>query len=145
MTNVKAIELVDYINNFIEYTFYINEFPAVSRDDSAFIRMTGGGTPSEWTTLKKPTFQVLVRHNEKGAQYAEMKAYEIFDFLHNRKTFTLDDVELGDSYYLGMDVEVPQSLKHIVHCTANQSSPMYIGRDDNNRPIYSMNFTLTII
>lgn len=142
MTNVRAIDLIDYVNNYIDYTFYINEFPAVSRDDCAFIRMTGGFPASEWTSVKKPSFQVVVRHNEKGAQYAEQKAYEIFEFFHNRQAFTLDEAELGDSYYLGMNLEVPQSLRSIVHCRAEQSTPMYLGRDENNRPIYSMNFTL---
>lgn len=142
---IKAIELVDYLNAKVSYTYYVNEFPSTGLDDSAYVRMTGGFAPSEWTTKKRPSFQVVVRGAVNSAPQCEEKAYQIYEYLHNRKNFLLDTAELGDSYHLGMGNELEQKPKSIVHCRADQSAPMYLGRDENDRPLYSMNFTLTVI
>lgn len=142
---IKAIELVDYIKAKVPYTYYVNEFPTNAKDDGAYVRMTGGFPASEWTSKKRPSFQVVVRGASGNAQYAEDIAYQIYADLHNRSNFLLSTIELGDSYYLGTGEELEQSPKSIVHCRADQSSPIYLGRDENDRPLYSINFTLTTI
>lgn len=142
---IKAIELIDYIKAKVPYTYYVNDFPRNAKDDGAYVRMTGGYEPSEWTTKKRPSFQVVVRGGKDNGPYAEETAYKVYRELHNRSNFTLSDIELGDSYYLGTGEELETKPKSIVHCRADQSSPIYVGKDENDRPIYSMNFTLTTV
>lgn len=96
---IKAIELRDYIDGKIDYTFYVNEFPSSSVDDGAFIRMSPGLPASEWTSKKRPSFQVVVRGGERNMPQAEEVAYNIYELMHNRRNFTLDTAEVGDAYY----------------------------------------------
>lgn len=142
---IRAIELVDYLKAKVPYTYFVNEFPPTSADDSAYVKITPGFPPSEWTTKKRVSFQIVVRGAEANMPYAESKALEIYKHLHNRNEFTLDAVDIGDGYYLGMGYALDEPLKRIIHCSADQSAPFYLGRDSNNRPLYSMNFTLVTL
>lgn len=119
-------DLKTYMNTAVPYTYYANEFSVTSVDDAAYVRLTGGFKPSEWTPLKRPSFQVIVRGAEINGPSVETKANAIYAYFHNR-----DDFVIGTT--------------RIVHCSADQSIPLYIGRDENKRPMYSVNFTITTL
>ncbi|WP_409346760.1 minor capsid protein [Paenibacillus sp. MBLB4367] len=119
-------ELKQYFVTNMPYTYYANEFPTQSTTDAAFVRLTGGFPPSQWTPKKRPSFQVLMRGSETGGPALEAKANSIFGHLHNRAEFVI-------------------GTTRIVHCSSDQSSPLYLGRDENNRPLYSLNFTCVVM
>lgn len=105
-------------------TFVGNEFQTNSPDDCAFTRLTGGYAPSEWTSKAHPSFQIVLR--TKQASAAEPKANAIYADLH-RKT----------EFYFGKT--------RVIKCVADQSAPLYLGKDENGRALYSLNFTVTTI
>ncbi|MFL1672197.1 minor capsid protein [Paenibacillus dendritiformis] len=112
-----------YLRQAVPYTYVGNEFESANPDDCAYTRLTGGLRPSEWTTKSKPSFQIVVRGS---APVADAKATEIYEHLHGRTEFYIGDTR-------------------IVKCIANQSSPIYLGKDANGRALYSLNFTVTTI
>jgi hypothetical protein len=114
---MKTDDLLTFISGNVPYTYYPNSFPVTAPDDCGVVRLTGGSGPT--STLLKPSFQVLIR--SAHPRTAEAKAWEVFNFL-NLKT--------------GFDV----GLTHVVFCTAQQSTPLFIGEDENGRSLYSVNF-----
>lgn len=115
-------ELKSNINAAVPYTYYANEFAAQSANDAAYVRITPGFKPSEWTNIRKPSFQVVVRGAEANGPAAETKANAIWTYYHGKRDFLV-------------------GTTRIIHCVADQSAPMYLGRDSANRPLYSVNFT----
>lgn len=105
-------------------TFVGNDFQTSSPDDCAYVRITGGYAPSEWTSRAQPSFQIVLR--TKLASAAEPKANAIYANLHRKTEFMLGNTR-------------------VVKCLADQSAPLYLGKDENGRTLYSLNFTLTII
>lgn len=112
-----------YLRKAVPYTYVGNEFETGNPDDCAYTRLTGGLPPSEWTTKSKPSFQVVVRGK---ASVADAKATEIFTHLHGKSEFHIGSTR-------------------IIKCKADQSSPIYLGKDANSRAMYSLNFTVTTI
>lgn len=108
----------------IGLTFVGNEFQTNSPDDCAYTRITGGYAPSEWTPKAKPSFQIVLR--TKLASAAEPKANLIYADLHRKTEFMLGNTR-------------------VVKCLADQSAPLYLGKDENGRTLYSLNFTITTI
>lgn len=105
-------------------TFVGNEFSATSPDDCAYTRITGGYAPSEWTSRARPSFQIVVR--TKLASAAEPKANAIFADLHRKSEFSFGSTR-------------------VVKCVADQSAPLYLGKDESGRTLYSLNFTITTV
>ncbi|MDP5274352.1 minor capsid protein [Chengkuizengella axinellae] len=118
--------LTEYLENEVTYNYFVNDFPSNSPDSSAFLRFEGGFTPSKWTSFKRPSFQAIVRGGKNEGKETEQKANEIYQFFHQRKEFEIEGYR-------------------IVICLADQSIPFPIGTDENHRPLYSVNFTLTLI
>lgn len=123
---LKPKAIADFLAESLPYKYYANEFPSNSPDAAAFVRLTGGLAPSSWGPRKQPSVQIVVRGNQNDAVQTEALADNIYAFLHQKKEF-----------YIG------QSL--IRFCTADQSSPIYAGRDGNARLLYSLNFTLVVM
>ncbi len=115
-----VIDLINYLNANVPFTYYPNKFPAKGADDSASVKLTGGGSPEYIEQIKNPTFQILVRAEHPSN--AEAKANELFAFLNGKTHFQVGSVK-------------------VAYCRANQSTPIFIGEDDNERSIYSLNFT----
>lgn len=115
----------DLLQAAVSYRYYANEFPVGSPDAAAFVRLTGGYAPSTWTSYAQPSVQVVIRGPEKEAVKTEKTAYDVFAYLHQKREF-----QVGDTL--------------IRFCTADQSSPIYAGRDENGRLLYSLNFTCVI-
>jgi len=113
-----------YLRQNVPYLYVSNAFEANHPSECAFTRLTGGYRPSAWTTKRKPSFQVVVRATQ--AAVADHTATAIYEHLHRRQEFFLDNTR-------------------VVTCLADQSSPIYVGKDENGRTLYSLNFTATTI
>jgi hypothetical protein len=124
---MKILDLITFIKARVNGVYYPNSFPISTKavDDCATVKLTGGFPTDEWTGKKQPSFQILVRGKVNGQADAETKAYAIFDALTN-----LRDVMIGDD--------------SVVVIRAMNSVPIFIGNDDNERPIYSLNFNCVV-
>jgi len=112
------------VNNAAPFTYYPNEFPGTAPDDCGYVRLYGGFRPSQWTGKMQPTLQVVVR--AKSGITAEQKAWAVYGALNGRTNYAIGTQKISSSF-------------------ADQSAPLYLGVDANNRPMYSVNFTLTYI
>ncbi|MFW5434354.1 minor capsid protein [Paenibacillus apiarius] len=117
-------EINAYLRQVVPYNYVGNEFESGNPDDCAYTRLTGGFSPSEWTSKSKPTFQIVVRAEK--ASVADAKATKIYEHFNGKAEFYIGDTR-------------------IIKCLANQSSPIYLGKDANGRAMYSLNFTVTTI
>lgn len=113
-----------YLRIAVAYTYIGNDFPTTGADDIAYVRMSGGNAPSEWTPKSYPGFQIVIR--AKLPATAETIANAIYANLHRKTEFNI-------------------GTTRVVKCVANQSAPWYLGTDENKRTLYSLNFTLTTI
>ncbi|NUU73789.1 minor capsid protein [Paenibacillus xylanilyticus] len=123
---LKPKMLADMLQAEMPFKYYANEFPSGAPDASAWVRLTGGYPPSDWSPRKQPSMQIVVRGPEKEAVRIEQLAYDLHQHLHQRREF-----------YAGTTL--------IRRCTADQSGPFYVGRDENDRLLYSLNFTLVVM
>ena len=121
---LTVTDITGYLRQNITYAFVANEFATGNPDDCAYVRMSGGFRPSEWTSKKRPSFQIVLR--SKSAKTADDKAYEIFELLNG-----LTEAQVGNT--------------RVVKCIADQSSPLPLGKDENGRALYSLNFTVTTL
>jgi hypothetical protein len=124
---VKILELISFIKTRVNGVYYPNSFPISTKapDVCAVVKLTGGFPPSQWTGKKQPSFQILVRGKANDVAEVETRAYAIHESLMN-----LREVTVGD--------------EAIVIIRAMNSVPIYIGNDENDRPIYSMNFDCVV-
>lgn len=127
---MRISELLAYLRANVPFNYVAEEFSATADqnfgDEYAVVKLTGGYPPDREIPKYYPSFQVLVRGKKNGQAQAEAKANEIYDHFHRRSGF-----------FIG--------LNRVGFCSADQSTPIFLGLDDNKRPIYSINFTLTII
>jgi len=117
-------ELKTNVEAAVPYTYYHNEFPATGADNSAYVRITGGYAPSQWTPQLRPSFQVVVRN--KSGPAAESAALSIWNAYHQRQAFNIGG-------------------QRIVATFADQAFPLYLGLDENKRALYSVNFTARLL
>jgi hypothetical protein len=122
---MKIPELIDFIKNLVPGVYYANGFPVSSVDQCSMVKLSPGAPPDEWTGKKQPTFQILVRGKESGQTEVENRAYDVHNALTNKR-----NVIIGN--------------ESIVIIRAINSVPFFIGNDENNRPLYSMNFECVI-
>ena len=122
---MRALELIDFIQDQVPFTYYPNRFPPTSKDICAMVAIAPGMPIDEWTGKKQPSFQILVRGKEGTEAETEEKAHEIFNALANRK-----NVKIGD--------------ESVVIIRPEGSSPIQIGTDEQRRPVFSMNFNTVI-
>jgi hypothetical protein len=126
---MKIIDLMDFLESKVAFTYFPNRFPIGENinipDFCAAVIIHAGRGIDEWTGKKQPSFQILVRGETRKEGVVEAKAHEIFDSIQNLRNVTVGE----DS---------------VVIIRPQGSSPFYIGEDDNNRPVYSMNFNTVI-
>lgn len=122
---MKINELIDFIEARTPDTYFANRFPLDSPDICTVVRLTSGFPPSQWTGKKQPSFQVIVRGVEGGDAAAEERAYAVHGSLTN-----LSNVMIGEH--------------SVVVIRAMNSVPFFVGTDENQRPLYSMNFDCVI-
>ncbi|MBC9785504.1 hypothetical protein H1S01_13435 [Heliobacterium chlorum] len=100
--------------------YFANAFP-VTDQDCAAVRMTGGGEVSVKANLSRPAVQILIRTCDPAM--AEEKATEFYQAFHGKRNFNVGSTR-------------------VIFCVARQSSPLFLGLDENSRSIYSLNFSL---
>jgi hypothetical protein len=122
---MKIPELINFIKSLVPGDYYANGFPVSSVDQCSMVKLSAGAPPDEWTGKKQPTFQVLVRGEESEQAEVENRAYAVHNALMNRRNETIGN-------------------ESIVIIRAMNSVPFFIGNDENNRPLYSMNFECVI-
>jgi hypothetical protein len=125
-----ASELIDYLTaagftaypdpNFIPADLPENKLPCL------FVFGTGGYAPHEYVPTERPTYQVIVKGKSYKANTANMSATEavakqLVKHLHKRTNYMV-----GSAY--------------VFSSLAQQSNPIYLGLDNNDRPMYSTNF-----
>lgn len=124
---MKIQELIAFIRSLVPGTYFPNTYPISPNapDKCAVVKLTGGFPTSQWTGKKQPSFQIRVRGEERGQSEVEERAYAIHEALTN-----LQNVKIGNH--------------SVVIIRSMNSTPIHIGDDENNRPIYSMNFDMVI-
>jgi hypothetical protein len=115
---VRIQNILDVIRAGVALTLYPNDFPATATDDCATVTLSGGGEAK--AVIQRPSIQVKVRAKDPAT--AEAKAWEVFNFLNNKRNFDVGTF-------------------HVVLSTAQQATPLYIGTDANGRFLYSINFS----
>lgn len=124
---MKILELITFVKARVPGVYYPNAFPisTTTADECSVVKLTGGFPPSQWTGKKQPSFQILVRGKAAGTAEVETRAYAIHAALMN-----VENVTIG--------------AESVVIIRAMNSVPIFIGNDENNRPIYSMNFDCVV-
>lgn len=122
---MRIQDLITYVRSLVEFAYYPNVFPPTADDECAVITIHAGMPQDQYTGLKYPSFQILVRGKPRDFQNTEARAYEIFEAIANKK-----------NQQIGAD--------SVVIIKPQGSAPFFIGVDENDRPIYSMNFDTVI-
>jgi hypothetical protein len=124
---VKILELITFIKTRVNGVYFPNSFPVstTAPDICAVVKLTGGFPPDQWTGKKQPSFQILVRGKVNEQAETESRAYAVHEALMNARNVTIGN-------------------ESVVIIRAMNSVPLYIGNDENNRPIYSMNFDCVV-
>jgi hypothetical protein len=122
---VRILELITFIKTRVNSVYFPNAFPISAPDVCAVVKLTGGFPPSQWTGKKQPSFQILVRGEANNPADVEARAYALHESLMNLRNVTVGD-------------------ESVVIIRAMSSAPLFIGNDENNRPIYSMNFDCVV-
>ncbi|MCW2279107.1 minor capsid protein [Heliophilum fasciatum] len=118
---MKILDVIAVIREQIPDTYYANTFPTTAPDDCAIVTIYGGSAPTG--TLRKPTVQVLIR--TKHPAIGEQRALALYEAFH-----------LNRGFLIGPDT--------VILCSAQQSSPLYAGTDENGRSFYSVNFSILL-
>lgn len=117
---MTVMDFVSYVTAHVSgLTFYANEFPASGVDDIGFVRLTGGGSPTR--SIVRPSIQVVLRMADPAT--AEGKANEIMALFNVVAGLTVGGTT-------------------VVYSESQTSTPLYLGLDENNRTMYSLNFNL---
>lgn len=122
---MRILDLITFIREQVAGVYYPNSFPTTSKDDCVLVRLTSGFPTDQWTGKKQPSFQIQVRNSATKIADCEAQAYEIHKALTN-----LRNVWIGES--------------SVVIIRSMNSVPVFIGFDENERPIYSMNFDCVV-
>lgn len=122
---MRIQDLVTYIGSLVPHTYYAYSFPT-TKDGAMAVVSLGQGMPIDKDTgVARPSIQILVRGAVNDVLGAETKATEIFNALAGR-----ENAMIGN--------------KSVAQIQATCSLPFYIGEDENERPIFSMNFIAVV-
>ncbi|WP_243237461.1 minor capsid protein [Heliobacterium chlorum] len=113
-------ELIAVLQQTVPLKYFANSFPAMG-DDCAVVRLTSGGRSSVKANLNRPSLQILIRASDPAM--TEANATELYQSFNGKRDFDV-------------------GATHVIFCAAQQSSPLFLGQDDNDRSIYALNFSL---
>lgn len=122
---MKIQELITYVKSLVPYAFYPFSFPKQAEDEAATITISAGSPADVNTGVSRPAVQILVRGKPRDFGNTEAKALEIYSSMANKK-----NQEIGG--------------RSVVVIKPNGSSPFFIGSDENDRPIFSQNYSLVV-
>ncbi|MDC3413962.1 minor capsid protein [Terrihalobacillus insolitus] len=115
---MKVMDVITFVSSNVPFQYFPNEFPE-SANDCGVVRIEGGQNPDIYTVgLKSPSIQVLIRH--KKGEEAERLANDIWSLFHAKSHY-----EIGSTF--------------IYFSSCDQSEPVFVGKDKNDRTIYSVN------
>lgn len=86
------------------------------------VQLTGGFAPEGKADIRRPTFQVLVRGSSADDATLEAKAESVVTALHRQST--------AITGWTWVDLQL-------------QGDVLFLGWDENQRPLYSVNFAAT--
>lgn len=118
--HIKLMDFITYLKTHIDAPIYPLKFPTNSPDKSVIVEFNGG-SPSGVVGTVYVQFTVRAPHPKDG----ELLSDEILDLL-DKKTNT----DIGG--------------KQLILSEAQQMEPFYIGTDDNDRALFTINFKLLI-
>jgi len=122
---MKIQELISYIKSLVNFSFYPYVFPTTAADECGVVSIFAGPSVDEDTGVSRPSFQVLIRGKRKDFQKTEARAYEVFEALANKKNQLI-------------------GAHSVVIIRPQSSTPIFIGLDETDRPVYSLNFETVI-
>jgi len=115
---------VSPVPNFIPTDTPDNKLPAL------YVMGSGGWAPHEYVPTERPTFQVIIKGkvfktNTTSIAATEAEAKRLIQFLHRKANFVV-------------------GTSAVISCLAMQSNPIYLGQDEQSRPMFSTNFTFYV-
>ncbi|WP_040932639.1 minor capsid protein [Paenibacillus larvae] len=122
---MKIQELIAWIEQRAPGTYFPFMFPTTGPDACSVVTLQAGGAKDRDTGASFPAFQVLVRGAARDFEETEVRAYAIFTTIANRKEQRIGAESVVVIYPVG-------------------SVPFFIGIDEVQRPVFSMNFNLII-
>jgi hypothetical protein len=122
---MRIEDVVSFVGASVPFKYYANDFPRKSEDNCGFVRVEGGSPPDKYIIgITSPSIQIVIRH--KSGKEAERISHDVWNFFHGKEHFMI-----GDS--------------KVKFASCDQSEPIYIGVDNNERTIYSVNVTCKVI
>lgn len=113
---MKVADLKTYISSNVSYTYVINEFHTDTPDNCCAVILSSAGTTTRSTSSVE--FQFIIRNADP--EQAELLAFQIYDFFNNKANY-----EIGQ--------------EKVILTKGSQAVPIYIGKDDSGRYMYSVN------
>ena len=105
---------------------HYGSWPQATPDDAVQLQQTGGKTQFQDTKLFQRSIQMLVRATTYDA--AQTLAFLGHEYMHGMAGVTLPEVQTGETWY----IQTSDAL----------NDPMFIGRDENDRFVFSANYIL---
>lgn len=121
---MKLDSLIYFIKEKVPYTYFKNTFPNGTTDNCAYVQFSGG-FPTEDSGVKRPTFQIVIRSGLNDYNKSEEIGYKLHEELTNLSEIMIDTYS-------------------VVKIKCMNSVPMFVGTDEKNRPIHSINFEMTV-
>lgn len=123
---MKIQEVIDYLKTLVPSTYLAYTYPKDESYNAVTVITPLPGLPQDTELgITYPVFQVKVRGDVSDYAEAESRAFEIFDALANKY-----HVRIG--------------AHHVVQITMGSSQPYFIGKDENERPIFTFNFQMKV-
>lgn len=121
---MRLEDVISFVQSHVPFKYYANEFPNSAKDDCGFIRFNEGQPPNLYLIgFKTPSIQIVIRH--KSMEEAETLANRIWNLFHGKEHYEIGNTKVFVSY-------------------CDQSEPIFLGKDNNGRTIYSINITCKI-
>lgn len=121
---MKVVDVISYLNQYVPFKYFANEFPESAKDNCGVVRVEGGDAPDIYSVgIKSPSIQVLIRH--KNVEQAESIAKQVWELFHANEHYSI-------------------ASTYVFLSRCDQSEPVYVGLDKNNRAVYSVNISCKV-
>lgn len=121
---ISTTMLIAWLGTIVPCAYFDGDFPRGAPELAAAVQFSPGFPPDLLTGITYPAFQVVVRGPPRTSE-AEEKAIELQTGILSARGTLLEG-------------------NRIIVCEPEQSAPAYIGRDESDRRLYSLNFQMTI-
>lgn len=122
---MKIENVIEFISQNVPLKLYANEFPKTDNGDCGFVRFNDGEPPDLYIVgLYSPSIQIVIRQD--SGQEADKVSTEIWKLFHAKEHFFIGDSKV----FISM---------------CDQSTPVYVGRDNNDRTLYSVNVSMKVM